>query len=104
MELTSSTVDRKASQAHDAVDEVAAKASARVAPAIDRAARAAHDTVDKVAQTAGPAANWLNQSAEQLKARQQQLMDGCRSTIRERPLLTIGITLFVGYLAGRLVR
>jgi ElaB/YqjD/DUF883 family membrane-anchored ribosome-binding protein len=39
-----------------------------------------------------------------LKARQQQLVDGCRSTIRERPLLTIGVALFVGYLAGRLVR
>jgi len=104
MELTSSTVDRKASQAHDAVDAAAAKASERVAPAIDRAARAAHDTVDKVAQAAGPAADWLNQSAEQLKAQQQQLVDGCRSTIRERPLVAIGIALFAGYLAGRLVR
>jgi ElaB/YqjD/DUF883 family membrane-anchored ribosome-binding protein len=104
MELTSSTVERKASQAHDAVDAAAAKASERAAPAIDRVARAAHDTVDKVAQTAGPAADWLNQSAEQLKAQQQQLVDGCRSTIRERPLVAVGIALFAGYLAGRLVR
>ena len=104
MELTSSTVERKASQAHDAVDAAAAKASERAAPAIDRVARAAHDTVDKVAQTAGPAADWLNQSAEQLKAQQQQLVDGCRSAIRERPLVTIGIALFAGYLVGRLVR
>ena len=104
MELTSSTVEHKASQAHEAVDAVAAKASERAAPAIDRVARAAHDTVDKVAQTAGPAADWLNQSAEQLKAQQQQLVDGCRSTIRERPLVTIGIALFAGYLVGRLVR
>jgi hypothetical protein len=35
---------------------------------------------------------------------QQQLMDGCRSSIRERPLVAIGIALFAGYLAGRLIR
>jgi hypothetical protein len=39
MELTSSTVERKASQAHDAVDAAAAKASEKAAPAIDRVAR-----------------------------------------------------------------
>ncbi|HEV8255920.1 MAG TPA: hypothetical protein VGR42_03005, partial [Casimicrobiaceae bacterium] len=78
--------------------------SERAAPAIDRVARAAHDTVDKVAQAAGPAADWLNQSAEQLKVQQQQLVDGCRSSIRERPLVAICVALFAGYLAGRLVR
>ena len=52
MELTSSTVERKASQAHNAVDAAAAKATEKAAPAIDRVARAAHDTVDKVAQAA----------------------------------------------------
>jgi len=104
MELTSSTVDRKASQAHEAVDAAAAKASERAAPAIDRAARAAHETVDKVAQTAAPAADWLNQSAEQFKAQQQQVVEGGRSYIRDRPLVATGIALFAGYLAGRLMR
>jgi ElaB/YqjD/DUF883 family membrane-anchored ribosome-binding protein len=104
MEVTSSTVERKAGQAHDAVDAAAAKASEKVAPAIDRVARAAHETVDKVAQAAGPAADWLNQNAEQLKLQQQQLVEGCRSYIRERPLVTIGVALAAGYLAGRLMR
>ena len=104
MELTSSTVERKAGQAHDAVDAVAAKASEKAAPAIDRVARAAHETVDKVAQAAGPAADWLNQSAAQLQRQQEQLVDGSRSYIRERPLVAIGIALAAGYLAGRLMR
>jgi len=104
MELTSSTVERKASQAHDAVDAAAAKASEKAAPAIDRVARAAHDTVDKVAQAAGPAADWLNQSAEQLRRQQEQLVDGSRSYIRERPLVAIGVALAAGYLVGRLMR
>jgi ElaB/YqjD/DUF883 family membrane-anchored ribosome-binding protein len=104
MELTSSTVERTAAQAHDAVDAVAAKASEKAAPAIDRVARAAHETVDKVAQAAAPAADWLNQSAAQLQRQQEQLVDGSRSYIRERPLMAIGIALAAGYLAGRLIR
>jgi ElaB/YqjD/DUF883 family membrane-anchored ribosome-binding protein len=104
MELTSSTVERKAGQAHDAVDAAAVKASAIAAPAIDRVARAAHETVDKVAQVAGPAADWLNQSAEQLQRQQEQLVEGSRSYIRERPLVAIGVALAAGYLAGRLMR
>ena len=97
MELTSSTVERKAGQAHDAVDAVAAKAT-------EKAARVAHETVDKVAQAAAPAADWLNQSAAQLQRQQEQLVDGSRSYIRERPLVAIGIALAAGYLAGRLMR
>ena len=104
MELTSSTVERRASQAHDAVDAAAARANEKAAPAIDRVARAAHETVDKVARAAGPAADWINESAEQLKQQQQQILDGSRGYIRERPLVAIGIALAVGYLAGRLIR
>jgi ElaB/YqjD/DUF883 family membrane-anchored ribosome-binding protein len=104
MELTSNTVERRASLAHDAVDAVATKAGENAAPAIDRVARAAHDTVDKVAQAAGPAADWLTENAEQLKRQQQELVDGCRSYIRERPLIAIGVALAAGYLAGRLTR
>jgi len=104
MELTSSTVERTAIQAHDAVDAAAIRAAEKAAPAIDRVARAAHDTVDKVARAAGPAADWLNQSAEQLKQQQQQIVDGCRGYVRQRPLVAVGVALAVGYLAGRLIR
>ena len=104
MELTSSSVDRKASQAHEAVEAAAAKASARIAPAIDRIARAAHRTVDGAAQAAGPAANWLNENAAQLRERRQQILDNTRGYVRHRPLLATGIALAIGYLAARLVR
>jgi len=60
MELTSNAVERKASQAHLAVDTAAAKANEKAGPAIDRAAEAAHQTVDKVAQAAAPAADWIS--------------------------------------------
>jgi ElaB/YqjD/DUF883 family membrane-anchored ribosome-binding protein len=100
MERSSTTAERRSSQAHHAIDA----AAARVAPAIDRVARAAHETVDKVAQAAVPAADWLNESADQLRLQREQWMENSRGYIRERPLLTVGVALGVGYLLGRLLR
>lgn len=104
MDLSSSSVDRKADQAHLAVDTAATKLSEKAAPAIDRAAQAAHQTVDKVAQAAAPAADWINQNAEQLRQQQEMLLDSCRTYVRDRPLAALGIALAAGYLVGRLAR
>ncbi len=106
MELTNgnNAVERKAAQAHQTVDDIARKASDKAVPAIDRVAQAAHQTVDKVAQAAGPAADWINDSAEHVKQRQDQMLESCRQTIRERPLVTVGVVLAAGYLIGRLAR
>ena len=104
MELTSGTVERKANQAHQAVDNVAAKANEKAAPTIDRVAQAAHQTVDKFAQAAAPAADWIAQNAEELRLQQQQLLEGCRSYVRDRPFVAVGVALAAGYLVGRLTR
>jgi len=104
MEISSNNVERKANQAHLAVDTAAAKANEKAGPAIDRAAQAAHQTVDKVAQAAAPAADWISQNADQLKQQQEMLVDGCRSYVRDRPLVAVGIALAAGYLIGRLAR
>ena len=102
MELTSNPMERKTSQAHQAIDTAAAKAAERVAPTIDRVAQAAHQTVDKVAQAAGPAADWISQNAEQLRKHQEQLIEGARSYVRDRPLVAVGVAIAAGYLIGRL--
>ena len=104
MELTSSTVERKADEAHQAVNTAAVKAIDRAAPTIDRVAQAAHQTVDKVAAAAVPAADWLNRSAEQLRRQQQEALANCRGYVREQPLVAVGIALVAGFLIGRLVR
>ena len=104
MELTASTVDRKANQAHQVVDDVARQAADKAAPAIDRVAQAAHETVDTVAGAAAPAAEWVGQSANQLKQQQDLLLDSCRGYVRERPIVVLGVVLAVGYLLGRLTR
>jgi ElaB/YqjD/DUF883 family membrane-anchored ribosome-binding protein len=104
MELTSNTVERKANQAHQTVDTMAARASEKAAPTIDRVAQAAHQTVDKFAQAAAPAADWITQNAEELRQQQQQLIEGCRGYVRDRPLVAVGVALAAGYLIGRLSR
>jgi ElaB/YqjD/DUF883 family membrane-anchored ribosome-binding protein len=104
MELTESAVDRKANQAHQAVDQVARQAADKAAPAIDRVAQAAHQTVDKVAGAAAPAAEWVKQNADQLKQQQDALVESCRGYVRERPLVVLGAALVAGYLFGRLTR
>ena len=104
MDLSSNSIERKTNQAHLAVDSAAAKATENAAPAIDRAAQAAHQTIDKVAQAAAPAADWVNQNAEQLKQQQEALLEGCRSYVRDRPLVAVGVAIAAGYLIGRLAR
>src|SRR3982074_1464717 len=104
MELSSDSVERKASQAHLAVDSAAAKATERAAPAIDRAAQAAHQTVDKIAQAGAPAADSINQSAQQLNQQQEARLEDCRGYVRARPLVAVGVALAAGYLVGRLSR
>ena len=104
MDVSSNTVQRKANEAHDAVDAAAARASEKATPAIDRIARAAHQTVDRVAHVAAPTADWLGQSAEQWQQRQQQAVEGTRSYVRERPLAAIAVALAAGFLVGRWLR
>lgn len=104
MDVSKSNVDRTANQAHRAVDNAADTAAAKAGPAIERAAQAVHQTVDKVAEAAGPAAEWINQNADQLRQKQDELLENCRSYIRNRPLATVGIAIAAGYLIGRLGR
>jgi ElaB/YqjD/DUF883 family membrane-anchored ribosome-binding protein len=104
MELTGSSVERKANEAHEVVDDFARKAADNAAPAIDRVAQAAHQTVDKVAGAAAPAAEWVMQNADQLKQQQDAFVESCRGYVRERPLVVLGVALAAGYLCGRLMR
>ena len=47
------------------------------------------------------AAGWVGQSAEQWQARQEQALEACRSSVRERPMVAIGIALLAGFIVGR---
>ncbi len=101
MEASSNMVERRANVSHDALEAAAARAREKAAPAIDRIAQVAHQTVDGVAHAADGAAGWVGQSAEQWQARQEQALEACRSSVRERPMVAIGIALLAGFIVGR---
>jgi ElaB/YqjD/DUF883 family membrane-anchored ribosome-binding protein len=102
MESPGSAVERNASQAHNAVDDAARAAANKAGPVIDRAAQAAHRTIDRVAGAAAPAAEWMMQSAGQLRSQQDEVIETCRGYVRERPLATLCVALAAGYLIGRM--
>ena len=104
MEITGSSVQRKAGHAHQLVDEAARSANDKAAPVIDRAAQAAHQAVDKVAGVAGPAVEWANQSADQIRQQQVALLGSTRGYIRERPLVVLAAAIAAGFLIGRVTR
>lgn len=92
---------------HNAVEKLASAAddAARLAiPAIDRAAEYAHRTVDKTAAGITPAADWLNEQATALNARQKKLVGDTREYVAANPLKSLGLALAAGYLVSRILR
>ena len=79
---------------HNAIDNV----TDRAAPAFRRMSGRASHAVDKMADGAHLAADAISHKGEQLHHLQQQLVAGSRSTIRNRPLLAVGIAVAGGVL------
>lgn len=79
---------------HSAIDNV----SDRAAPAFRRMSGRASHAVDRMADGAHLAADAISHKGEQLHHLQQQLVAGSRSTIRNRPLLAVGIAVAGGVL------
>jgi ElaB/YqjD/DUF883 family membrane-anchored ribosome-binding protein len=92
------SIDKVASGAHAVVDRAAKTAK----PAVDRAAGLAHRTVDKAAGAVVPAADWINEKAQDVLATPKKLVDGTRSHVSSHPLKAVGIAALVGFLVGRL--
>jgi ElaB/YqjD/DUF883 family membrane-anchored ribosome-binding protein len=98
------TVNKTAKGAHDIVDKVAGMADEAVRKAIPAAQQFAHNAVDKAEAGAAPAAEWLDEHADDFNAAQEKLLDDTRNYIRDNPLKSIGIAFAVGLLISRIVR
>ena len=70
---------------------------------IDKASKSAHEAVDKIASATNQAAEALDQKGEQLKNAEQQLMENCRSYVRDNPITSLGIAVAAGFLLSRLL-
>ncbi len=72
-------------------------------PAIERVAAMAHQAVDKAADTAAPAADWLTERGESIKAKHKKLVADTSSYVTGNPLKAVGIALVAGLLLGRII-
>lgn len=100
-------LNKAVSSLHDAVDKMAGTAddAARtVTPAIDRAAQFAHQTVDKAGGAAAPAAAWLDQQGNSLRARRRTMTSDTERFVAAHPWKTIGVALAAGFFIGRVLR
>ncbi len=70
-------------------------------PAIKRVAAMAHQAVDKAAHTATPAADWLTERGESLKAKRKKLVADTSSYVATHPLKAVGIAAVAGFVLSR---
>jgi hypothetical protein len=103
---TDNTVNKAAAGAHSAVDRAIGAAddmARRAKPAIDKVAGYAHSAVDKAAGAAGPAAEWLDEHGQDLKATQERLISATSDYMRANPWKALGIAVVAGVVIGRIV-
>jgi ElaB/YqjD/DUF883 family membrane-anchored ribosome-binding protein len=107
MEATGSIVNRGATEAHAAVDSMAAmgeQAAAKAKPTIDHVAAMAHDAVNTAAEAVAPAAEWLSEQGESLTSLQKKVMNDTCKYISANPLTAVAIALAAGFVLSRIVR
>lgn len=99
-------VNKAAMGAHSVVDKAlgaADEAARKAKPAMDRVAGMAHQAVDKAAGAVAPAAEWLDEHGQDLKATQERLINAGCDYVKANPWKSVGAAVVVGVLLGRIV-
>ena len=72
-------------------------------PTVDRLASGAHRAVDQMADVAARAADAVDVKSEQLKDIQAQWLEKSRVYVRDNPMKSLGIAVVGGFLLSRLL-
>ena len=70
---------------------------------LDKVVDSAHEAVNKFSDATRQATDALAEKGEQLKKTEEQVLDNCRSYVREHPLTSLGIATAAGFLLSRLL-
>ena len=84
----------------DTADTAAAKAK----PVLDRITSMATDAADKAYAMKGQAKDYLIEHADQLSAKQKEMVDEASKYISANPLKAIGIAVLAALVVGRLMK
>lgn len=69
----------------------------------DKVSQSAHEAFDKMADATSHTAKAIGEKGEQLKNAEQQMVNNCRSYIREYPILSVVIASAGGFVLSRLL-
>lgn len=70
---------------------------------LDKALDSAHEAVDKISAATRQATDALGEKGDQLKRAEEQLLENCRSYVRDHPITSLGIATAAGFLLSRLL-
>jgi ElaB/YqjD/DUF883 family membrane-anchored ribosome-binding protein len=103
---TDTSLNKASSGAHSAVDrasQMADEAARKAKPAIDKMAGYAHQVVDKAVGAAGPAADWINENTQDLKATQEKMVTATSDYVRANPWKSVGMAVVAGIVLSRIL-
>jgi ElaB/YqjD/DUF883 family membrane-anchored ribosome-binding protein len=69
----------------------------------EKVSHRAHEAVDKIASATNQAAEAIGEKGEQLKNAEKELVENCRSYLRDNPITSLGIAVAAGFLLSRLL-
>ena len=75
-----------------------------VHPVVDQLATSAHQAVNSTASAMAGASSTVITKGTQLRDTQVRLTESCRASIRDQPLVAVGLAVAAGFLLGLLVR
>lgn len=96
--LGNKTFTRGVDAASDSIHKVIDSASGAATPALEQIAAGAHNAVDKMAGGAHHAADAVVNGGAKISDLQQHFSERCRSQVREKPLLSLGVAIAGGML------
>ena len=93
-------LDSAAQSANRMVDTIANA----VHPVVDQLATGAHQAVNSAAEIIAGASSTVINKGSQLRDSQLRLTESCRASIRDQPLVAVGMAFTAGFLLSLLVR
>jgi len=98
-EAVDDAINASASTAHTVVKRAVQGAHA----AVDSVAKKVESAVDRFKNSASGATGSLQDGADQFVQMEKEVLGSVRSTVRDHPLLTIGLALAAGVLISRMI-
>ena len=97
-------VKRRLDSAAESANRMVDTITNAVHPVVDQLATSAHQAVDSTASAMAGVSSTVITKGTQLRETQVRLTESCRASIRDQPLVSVGLAVTAGFLLSLLVR